>query len=80
MLFLDEKKIEFPCPDSATARACQGKMALTFRMHRIARGLGAFVISVNPALCRCDTCTRTFRIKRSDPSWPLEDIHFSQAQ
>lgn len=60
MKFLGDKCNKFPCPDSEIARRCRGKVGVMIQFYRIARGHGAFVISV-PERVQCNECGRVFK-------------------
>lgn len=60
MIFLSEQCNKFPCPDSETVRRCRGKVEVLIEFYRIARGHGAFAISV-PERVQCNECGRVFK-------------------
>jgi hypothetical protein len=61
VIFLDEAKIYFSCPDKTTAAECKGKVKFRIQSYRIPRGRGAFVISVRP-FGKCNRCGRKFKV------------------
>lgn len=66
MRSLGRKKIvELPCPDSLTEAKCPGRVKVSIRHYRIARGRGAFALSVadESEICKCGTCGRNFTYK-----------------
>ncbi len=61
MIYLGENNVLLPCPDSTTALRCDGKIEIAIQSYRIARGRGAFTISVDePTSCTCNRCGRIF--------------------
>lgn len=59
MKFLGEVCFKFSCPDHETERRCRGKIEMSVEAYRIARGRGAFVLSV-PERVQCGECGRVF--------------------
>lgn len=77
MIFLYQQTVELLCPDNETERNCWGKIEVTLGQYRVARGRGAFILTVDAdesTVFKCDRCGRKFKFK--EPTADRPDLYF----